>query len=263
MTTTPRLFIEPEILKTAQQEYRLTGQEAIHAIRVLRMRPGDDVILIDGEGHMAYTKIVQVNRDSLLLRLIDHDNTTSLYPYLLLEDDRLPIHLMVAILKSEKMDMVIQKATELGVKEIWPIITDHSMSKTNFRSGNRNTKSMRWKEIARQALKQCRGAFLPEIHEPMTIGDACKTIQNSVHTRLFCWEKAASINNSPWPIIIPPCALAIGPEGGFSKSEYHLLQEYRFVPVSLGSRILRAETAVISATSIAAYFIARSDKTYA
>lgn len=247
MPALQRLFVEPDTLMMNQEKFLLTGQEAVHALRVLRMRIEEEVILTDGLGHLARAQIIGVERNGLLLRYIE---------CISLADDRLPISLLAALLKPEKMDMVIQKATELGVKEIWPVSTEYSQGKNHLHHSRR----LRWIEIARQALKQCRGAFLPEIHEVMPLKDACAALDEKTceHTRLFCWEAAASITAAPWPEITPPCVLALGPEGGFSDSDRSVLHDQRFLPVSLGPRILRAETAAIAAISITAFLISRS-----
>jgi 16S rRNA (uracil1498-N3)-methyltransferase len=236
---------------TNQEEFLLKGREMVHAVRVLRMRPGEEVILTDGLGHLARTRITSVEKNGLLLQYIER---------LSLADDRLPISLLAALLKPEKMDMVIQKATELGVKEIWPVSTEYSMSKNHFTHTGQQARQARWTEIARQALKQCRGAFLPEIHAIMPLKAACSALNEKTcdYTRLFCWEAAATTTDATWPEITPPCILALGPEGGFSDSDCRVLHDQKFLPVSLGQRILRAETAAIAAISITAHLISRS-----
>lgn len=248
MPAAPRLFVEPDTLMTNQKELLLKGQEAIHALRVLRMKPGEEIVLTDGLGHLARTRIIGVERTALLLQYIER---------LSLTDDRLPIHLLIALLKPEKMDMVIQKATELGVKEIRPVTTEYSKSEKIFMHTPQKARYARWTEIARQALKQCRGAFLPEIHEIMPLKAACAAIAENTfdQTRLFCWEAAAAMTAAPWPEITPPCILALGPEGGFSDSDRRVLDTHNFLPISLGSRILRAETAAIAAVSITAHLL--------
>lgn len=265
MPAPPRLFVEHDLLN--QEAFLLTGQEAIHAVRVLRMRPGEEVVLIDGLGHSARTRIIDLKRNGLLLQQMER---------ITLADDRLPIGLLAALLKPEKMDMVIQKATELGIREIWPVITEYSSDKKHFTHPRYKARHSRWNEIARQALKQCRGAFLPEIHEIMPLKAACTAINEIAyfHTRLFCWEAAEAtlkersdftskersdfITAAPWPEITPPCILALGPEGGFSDSDCRTLRDQNFLAVSLGQRILRAETAAIAAISITAFLISRS-----
>lgn len=216
-------------------------------MRVLRMQPEEEVVLTDGLGHLARTRIISLKRKSLLLQCMG---------CISLADDRLPIVLLAALLKPEKMDIVIQKATELGVKEIWPVTTEYSKSKNHFQHSRR----LRWIEITRQALKQCRGAFLPEIHEIMPLKAACTALDKKTcnQTRLFCWEATASMVAASWPEITPPCILALGPEGGFSDADCRVLHEQSFLPVSLGPRILRAETAAITAISITSHLISRS-----
>lgn len=251
MPAAPRLFVETETLMMNQDELLLKGQEAVHAVRVLRMKPEEEVVLTDGQGHLARTRIIGVEKNGLRLQYIER---------VFIADDRLPIGLIVALLKPEKMDMVIQKATELGVKEIWPVSTEYSMGKKHFTHTNQQARYSRWTEIARQALKQCRGAFLPKLHEIMPLNAACAAVneRNCYFTRLFCWEAALSTDTASWPDIMPPCILALGPEGGFSDSDCRVLQDQNFLPVSLGRRILRAETAAISAIAITAHLISRS-----
>ncbi|MEZ0328046.1 MAG: RsmE family RNA methyltransferase [Dissulfuribacterales bacterium] len=242
--------MESDTLMTNQKEFLLKGQEAIHALRVLRMKPEEEIVLTDGLGHLARARITGVERNALLLQYIER---------LSLTDDRLPIHLLIALLKPEKMDLVIQKATELGVQKIWPVTTEYSKNEKIFIHTAQKARYARWTEIARQALKQCRGAFLPEIHGIMPLKAACEAFhKKNDHTRLFCWEAAAAMTSAPWPEITPPCILALGPEGGFSDYDCRVLYDHNFLPVSLGQRILRAETAAIAAISITAHLLSRS-----
>jgi len=251
MPTPPHLFASPEALSGAQDEFQLTGSGALHAIRVLRMRPGEEIVLLNGQGQLVRCQITLVKRDTLVMRCLQR---------VCVEDDRLPIYLVIALLRPEKMDVVIQKATELGVQEIWPVFTAHCGCLSPFAPAHLQARYERWQEIARQALKQCRGGFLPKIRPIMSLEEACAAIDVDfkVHTRLFCWEGATSSSHLLWPTITPPCILTLGPEGGFSKAEYRMLMERNFLPISLGRRILRAETAAISAISITNYLISRN-----
>ena len=164
----------------------------------------------------------------------------------MLVESPLSLTLAQALVKGDKFDWVVQKATELGVTRIVPLLTEHS----EFRKAEgRELRLLRWRRIALEATKQCGRRKLIELGEVQNFQQFCETEPNGL--RLIFSERGgkglaqmASANS---------VTLAIGPEGGWSENEIKLAEIHGFVPVHLGNRILRTETAAVAAVSLAQY----------
>ena len=161
----------------------------------------------------------------------------------------LNLTLVQGILKGEKMDIVIQKATELGVKEIIPAITE--------RSQIRQTRKVdRWRKIAEEASKQSGRTMIPVVHEPIEF-NSLFTVHHSLPIKGFIfWEEGGvPLREAIHQFTDSPIYLLVGPEGGFSKEEVSLAVSKGLITVSLGKRILRAETAAISAVALIQFLL--------
>ncbi len=215
------------------------GSEARHIINVLRLREGDEIELIDGKGTLVRASIKEIEaKRGVVWVLIQGDP--------ILKDDRSPILLLMSMIKGDKMDLVIRKATECGVWGIVPVVTHRSVPTP------KSQKRARWNEIALQALKQSKGLYAPEIFPPIDLRDLAHFFSSadipSTETRLL-------LSPGPHhpPLLKlglesrPPWAILVGPEGGLDRDEEEFLFGLGFRPVRLGSRILRAETAAIVA----------------
>ncbi len=208
--------------------------------RVRRLGPGSLVELIDGSGVIAKAKIVRVNRTEVDLHIVEISEQ---------QNDCLPINLIVALLKGDRMGWMIQKATELGVQTICPVITQHTVVKVDVEKTGRHI--IRWKEIAGQALKQCKGSLVPTIHPVVSLEEALEKV-SYVRAKIFLWEseKKRSLfsawrdqgNNTPVAVIV-------GPEGGFSREEILACKGAGFSTATMGKRTLRSETAAIGAVA--------------
>lgn len=169
-------------------------------------------------------------------------------------DSFLEIYLLQALPKKERLEWIIQKTTELGVYAIVPFESDHSI--TLEERDRPQKKSHRWQAIATRAAQQCRRAVVPQIHLTVPFARAldfgCDT-----HLRILFWEKESSRGIrellAEWKGRIQRLALMVGPEGGFSPREIELAREKGYVPVGLGERILRTETAAIAAVTLIQY----------
>lgn len=255
----PRLYIPHAHIVEGQ--IRITGDKARYLISVLRCRKGDELIVFDGEGNCFRTMILKADRKGVITEAIEQFSS----------DTESPLHitLVQGLLKGEKMDMVIQKTTELGIKEIIPLIAERSQLK--------ETKKVdRWRKIAAEAAKQCGRTIIPVIHEPVDFdhffagqgysrGNS-KTVEQR-HDKMngfIFWEEGGlsfkeavlKISSSPnHRLNQSPIYLVIGPEGGFTKEEVIHAEEKGLLVASLGKRILRAETAAISTVTLVQFLL--------
>ena len=265
-----RIILKKEEIKG--NRITLSGEKARYLISVLRCSAGDELQVFDGEGSLYKSKITGIENKKVIIDLLEQISLNAESP--------LNLTLVQGILKGEKMDVVIQKATELGVKEIIPAITE--------RSQIRHTRKVdRWRKIAEEASKQSGRTIVPVVHEPMEFtsllaqdviarsiatkqshqseiasplarNDARKTIRGFIF-----WEEggmplkeaikqsAVSIQHSESSQFF----VLVGPEGGFSKEEVNLAASKGLIAVSLGKRILRAETAAISAVALIQFLL--------
>lgn len=217
----------------------ITGEKAHYLISVLRCRKGDELIIFDGSGHCYKTRIGGIERKVVLAEVSEQFPCGN--------ESTVRITLVLGLLKGEKMDMVIQKATELGVHEIIPVV--------NERSQIRETRKIsRWRKIAEEASRQSGRSIVPEVREAVQFADLFKGRGARVQGQGFLFyegegtklsEAVASLPRRPSSLFI-----MVGPEGGFTREEISLAQAQGAVLVSLGKRILRAETAALAALSI-------------
>jgi 16S rRNA (uracil1498-N3)-methyltransferase len=234
--------IKGEGLRKHPATLTLTGGEAHHILRVLRLGPGSIVNLVDDTGTVAGARILWEDGRTLGMELTGAGTPT---------EDRLPVELVVGLLKKSRMDWLIQKATELGAAAIRPVTTEHTVVKIHDDDSERRV--ARWREIARQALKQCRGHLAPTIH-PLTPLHNVLEDSPGHGAKLVLWESEKRKGLlSAWREQgnTVPLTIVVGPEGGFSMKEIAACEKAGFHRASLGSRTLRAETAAIAALGAA------------
>jgi 16S rRNA (uracil1498-N3)-methyltransferase len=227
----------------------LTGDQAIHLARVLRAEPGQ-VFDIVANGFLHRAEITAVSEARVDFAL--HEQLES--------GAALPLHLLLAIFKFDHMEWAIEKATELGIARITPILARRTEKHLAQSSAKRVD---RWRRIALESAKQSRRTDIPEIADPTHFKQALE--QEKSPTRILLSEAeqtttlTAALENS---IVNPQAghpithALAIGPEGGWTPEEITLFLQHAWQPVTLGPRILRAETAAIAAIAIASTHLA-------
>ena len=204
-----------------------------HLLKVLRKKEGDKIILFDGKGNSCLGVISSLNRSKLELEVIEvFDRTLR---------SGIDINLGQSLIKADPLHFVIQKATELGVASFCPLITDHSVIKLKMTKN----RSLKWSLIARGACEQCGENWLPIIEDPMKL-DKWSETENSKMKIVLYPHANNKISDLDYKDSV---SLAIGPEGDFTKYEIDSLTEKGFIPVTIGKRILRAETAAISAIS--------------
>jgi 16S rRNA (uracil1498-N3)-methyltransferase len=210
----------------------IAGDEFHHAVRVVRIRQGEEVEVFDGRGHAALGHVVQVDGEGLRIDLVREIES---------RESPVRITLAAAIIQHDKFELVLQKATELGVASIVPLVTD----RIEVRAERYRGKSERWAKIVFEAVKQSGRSIIPPVEEPMRFDDIVK---KSGHRFFF----DADAESDRAPERADEVTLLIGPEGGWSEREIALAREARCVFQRLGPRRLRAETASICALSVVA-----------
>ena len=221
---------------------RITGDLLHHLRTSLRLHQGDALVLNDGCGTRYRVKVINVTSQAIDSRIIDRQAEPT--------RKTVPIVLGQALIKADKMDWVIQKATELGVATIVPIHSSHSVIKPNpERLGHQRS---RWERIARDAAQQSERWTIPIIADPVDLAEICRQYASSPLKSLLAERSSGpSLATIPLPLDCQyPIVLLVGPEGGWAPDEQRLTQEQGFLPLTLGPRILRAETAAIAALSI-------------
>ena len=228
-----RLFVSSALINDTEIE--LDGDQARYLSRALRARVGDRLNLFDGNGAEWTAAILQISKNTVTLRIDDSHEAGTESP--------LRVHLVQGISRGERMDFVVQKATELGVKRITPVLTEYSMVKLD---GSRAEKRRdHWQRIATSASEQSGRVRLPLIDTPIPLKNWLGDKPQRIDTELILKPGAAATLPSLRPQETTICVL-VGAEGGFSDSEYEDAEISGFKAVSLGPRVLRTETAAIA-----------------
>jgi 16S rRNA (uracil1498-N3)-methyltransferase len=238
----PRFYVSQPRIENGR--LRVEGDEVKHIRKVLRLKAGDEIVVFDDTGKEYEGRIVEEGPSSVEITVQNM--------FISEKESHLGITLAQSLLKGEKMDYLIQKATELGVKEIVPFLSSRAIprvEKTNALKRHR-----RWKKIAVEASKQCGRGVVPRI-EPLQ--DYSGIVQNISpdFLRLVLLEKEGArlketLEGSKEKKQI---FFIVGPEGGLTPEEVGLAKQNGFAPVTLGKRILRAETASLCFLSILQY----------
>ncbi len=236
--STLRLFSPVRV--RANATLSLGGEQARYVGRVLRLRPGDAVTVFDGNGGEYSATVGSVTKQQLDLSVGEHVARDT--------ESSLRIRLVQGISRGERMDIVIQKATELGVHRISPVLTDYSVVKLSTdRAAKRHA---HWQRIAQSACEQCARNIVPVIDAPQSLVDWFSENAGSDETQLILRVGA----NDSMPAIDVrgrDLTILVGPEGGFSEAEHERAAAAGIYAVRLGPRVLRTETAALAALSIA------------
>jgi 16S rRNA (uracil1498-N3)-methyltransferase len=223
---------------------KVEGEEVKHIRKVLRLTEGDEITVFDGLGKEFEGTIVEERLSSVVIRVKSVSSSK--------RDSPLEVTLAQSLLKGEKMDYLIQKATELGVKEIIPFLSSRSVPL--LEKSKRLKRHHRWERIAIEASKQCGRGVVPRIEFLQDYSEMLpKASPNAL--RLILWEREGIrlkeiLERSKEKKKI---FFVIGPEGGLSQGEVDEAKEAEFIAVTLGRRILRAETASLCFLSILQY----------
>lgn len=236
----PRQFFVPP--DTIQAERVTIPQElAYHLRTVLRLNPGDTVILLDGNGNHYQCSIERLDKQTGVARIDEH---------WLIEEKAVPIQLIQGIPKGDKMDLILQKGTELGINRFSPVWSERSIPTPA--AGREAKKLQRWQRIVTEAARQSRRPVLPICEGAQPLVDTLTECHAEL--KLMLWEDGSEPLHSVLPQQTPRnIAILIGPEGGFSPQEADLARVDNFIPVHLGARILRTETAGFAVSAILQY----------
>ena len=217
----------------------LTAEDARHAARVLRMSAGEQAeIFLQGQRWLG--EISEIAPEDVALRLLEELPST---------EARLRITLYQGLPKADKMELIIQKAVELGAEAIVPVSMSRCVVKLDERDGRK--KQERWQKIAREACKQSGRCLMPEVDAPLSFKALLDRLSHH-DAAIIPWEDARGYSLNAFRREHPDVtslAVVIGPEGGMSAEEVEAMKQVGCLPVTLGPRILRTETAGLAAIS--------------
>jgi 16S rRNA (uracil1498-N3)-methyltransferase len=240
-----RIYLQPELINR-RSAIILPQDKSRHLITVMRCKIGEEIIVTDGMGKAYVASISSILNKEVrvdILREIPADT-----------ESRVDLVLCPAVLKGEKMDMVIQKATELGVREIIPLITERCQVRVT-------RKTDRWRKIAEESVEQCGRSLMPVVQTPVAFADFIREQGTGglifMENGGFPADEALDLSGLPGQRV---CIL-IGPEGGFSPAEAGLAEQHGFIRATLGCSILRAETAAIASVALIRFFAERRLRT--
>lgn len=240
-----RRFYAPPESFGRNQNVTLAADEAQHMRGVLRLKPGDEVFLFDGAGNEYRCRIESLRRDGATLSVIENVDAAS-------PESSLRLTLALALLKFEKFDLVVQKATELGVARIVPVMT--KLSDVRLRDErDAERRMMRWRRIAQEAAKQSGRAHLPAIDEPLAFEAllANSSPGDEELCLLFAERDGQTLTDAIENRARPQSLTAlVGSEGGWTDEEIAGARDASWQVITLGGRILRAETAAITVTAL-------------
>jgi 16S rRNA (uracil1498-N3)-methyltransferase len=238
--TMHRFFISRDLF--TGNSISITGAPAYQISRVLRLKPGDHIIVLDGTDLEYETTIESIARNTVLGRIVKKEPGIG--------EPKTSLTLYQALLKTDKFEFVLQKCVELGVTGFVPSVSERCVVRKPSES-----RIERWHNIIREAAEQSRRARLPVIHPIISFVEACKQVTGPA---LILWEQeksqslAATLKSHLFNKA-QAISIFVGPEGGFTFAEIELARQHDIVPVGLGKRILRAETAGLVATSAIMY----------
>lgn len=234
-------FVEPSYV--GDEFITITGQDVNHIKNVLRMGKGEEILVSDKEGRDYICEIAELSEEEVIAKITDFQT----------EGRELPVevYLLQSLPKGDKMEMIIQKAVELGVKAVIPVSTSRCIVKLDDKKAA--SKIKRWQAISESAAKQSKRGIIPEIMNVMSFKEAIKYVSD-FETKLIPYENAKNMKETKKLISGiekgTKVAIFIGPEGGFADSEIDLAFENGIMPISLGKRILRTETAGMTILSV-------------
>ncbi len=226
----------------------ITGEDAHHISRSLRMATGEKIVVSDGEGMDYDCLLEQFNPATVVARIISSKVADAEMP--------VRVHLFSALPKGEKLDLIIQKSVECGVFDITPFESERCVVKVKADAEERKTE--RRNKIALEAAKQCGRSIIPKVNSTISFQDMINSASKS-NLVLFCYEGEGTLplgavcRKAKSEYKIDDIAIIIGSEGGFSPLEAEKCKDADFSMIGLGKRILRAETAAIAALSCLVY----------
>lgn len=232
-----RFYVEPE--SVAGDTVTVTGSEYNHIVNVMRQKVGDSVVLCTGDGVDLYATLTAVERSAVCFRIEEQLPNPN--------EAQIELTAFLAALKGDKLEYSVQKVSELGAAAVVPFYSRYTVAK--------NVKVDRLQKIAVESAKQCQRSRILKVHEALTLPCILETF-NQFDVVLFAceFERERDIKSVLNGLKRPErIAVVVGSEGGFSEEEYEKIVQAGAIPVSLGGRILRAETAAVTMASIVMY----------
>lgn len=230
----PRFFLDSVSL--GGETLLISGDDANHISRSLRMRPGEKLTVCDGNGLDCFCEIVSLSEGCVELRVLQREESKS--------EPNVRVSLYQGYPKGDKLETIIEKSVELGVFEITPVLTERSVARPDEKSAQK--KLIRWQRHALEAAKQCGRGIIPQVNPLLPFSKLAQTVKK--HELFICfYELGGEPLNSLLSCGAHDIGIFIGPEGGISKEELRLLEENGAKTATLGERILRTETAPIAA----------------
>lgn len=232
-----QFFVEPDRINMEMHRVFITGSDVNHIKNVLRMRPGEEISVSNGVDGKEYRCGILSLEDEMItceLRFVKEDGV------------ELPskVYLFQGLPKADKMELIIQKAVELGVYEIIPVAAKRCVVKLDDKKAK--SKTLRWQQIAESAAKQSKRGIIPKVSDVMTFAEALK-YAGELDVKLIPYELAEGMDRTKEIIsglkAGQSVAVFIGPEGGFEENEVKKAADSGIEPITLGRRILRTETA--------------------
>ena len=227
-------------------EVVITGQDARHITLVLRLKPGDDIILLTGNGQEYSARIRSIGPDGVRVGISSAYRSQT--------DPVIELTVALGFLKEKKMDELVRQLTELGMHRFQPFFARRSVSRPD--GARMAARVARWEKIARESLKQCRRGSAPEIRLSVAF-DEVLSMAAEDDVKIVFWERETRL---PIPGPVDPASdkplrvtILLGPEGGLTDEEVNAARSAGFVVCSLGPRILRAETATVAACALVQY----------
>lgn len=235
-----RFYAPPEAFSAPSRTATLEADEARHLREVLRLKLGDEVFVFDGVGKEFRCTVEGSRRESAVLNVLEEVDPP--HP-----ESSLDLTLAVALLKSDKFDLVVQKATELGVNRVVPVMTRLADIKLKDES-DANKRVMRWRRIALEAAKQSGRALIPEIAVPIAFAELISAPEADDPRVLFSERDGQSFDSMEYKS--GPITALVGSEGGWTNDELDAADTAGWKLVTLGGRTLRAETAAIAVATL-------------
>ena len=231
----PKFHVRPDAIRGARVS--LDREESHHIRRVRRLGPGDVVELVDGAGHHYQVRLEAVGPDGIEAVVLGSSQS--------LAESPLSSTLVQGIPKGEKMEWVIQKATELGVSRIVPLLTARTV--VQLSPSRASSKLRRWQRVAKEAAKQAGRGVIPAIERPLRLDEFLES-PSPADLAVCLWEGAKDPLASVFDRVVGPVhtvLLAVGPEGGWAEAEIAMLEDRGIKTAGLGRRILRTESAAL------------------